>query len=129
MLLLGLLGFDVITYFIEFVRILLAEDAAPNREMCRQFCEQFRTDLGERLFDYRREVLESLDLNGIRSSGYSYLFEMLHNVERRGWRVGEVPITFEDRRLGASKISKSEIVKALGTVLRLAWARIAKRLV
>lgn len=78
---------------------------------------------------YRREVLESLDLNSIRSSGYSYLFEMLHNVERRGWRVGEVPITFEDRRLGASKVSKSEIVKALGTVLRLAWARLVRRLV
>lgn len=46
----------------EFVRILLAEDAAPNRRMKEQFCQQFRADLGERLFDYRRDVLESIAL-------------------------------------------------------------------
>lgn len=48
--------------FAEFVRILLAEDAAPNRRMKEQFCQQFRTDLGERLFEFRREVLESIAL-------------------------------------------------------------------
>jgi hypothetical protein len=69
---------------------------------------------------YRREVLETSGLDSIKSSGYSFLFEMLFRVERRGWKVGEVPIIFEDRRLGVSKISRNEIVKALGTVLRLA---------
>ncbi len=49
---------------------------------------------------------------------------MLYRVQRRGWRVGEVPIIFENRRLGTSKISRDEIIKAVGTVLRLAWARI-----
>ncbi|MFQ6101591.1 MAG: polyprenol monophosphomannose synthase [Anaerolineae bacterium] len=73
---------------------------------------------------YRREVLEGLDLDGIKSSGYSFLFEMLFRVERCGWRVGEVPIFFEDRLLGASKISRNEIVKALLTVFRLAPARL-----
>jgi dolichol-phosphate mannosyltransferase len=76
---------------------------------------------------YRREVLESLDLDSIKSSGYSFLFEMLFNVERRGWRVGEVPIFYEDRLLGASKISKSEIVESLRTVLRLAQMRLTRR--
>jgi dolichol-phosphate mannosyltransferase len=76
---------------------------------------------------YRREVLESLDLDGIKSSGYSFLFEMLFNVERRGWQVGEVPIYFEDRTMGASKISKSEIFKALGTVMQLAPTRLARK--
>jgi len=76
---------------------------------------------------YRRRALESLDLDSIRSSGYSFLFEMLFRVERRGWKVGEVPIIFEDRRLGASKVSKNEIFRALGTVLRLAPKRLAKR--
>jgi dolichol-phosphate mannosyltransferase len=76
---------------------------------------------------YRREVLESLDLDSITSSGYSFLFEMLFNVERRGWQVGEVPIFFEDRRLGASKISRKEILKALGTVFRLAPARLTRK--
>ena len=64
-----------------------------------------------------------LDLDEIRASGYSFLIEMLYRVQRRGWRVGEIPITFENRRLGASKVSKAEITKALGTVLRLAWQR------
>jgi dolichol-phosphate mannosyltransferase len=73
---------------------------------------------------YRREALESLDLDSIKSSGYSFLFEMLFRVERRGWKVGEVPIIFEDRRLGASKVSKNEIIRALGTVLRLARMRL-----
>jgi glycosyltransferase involved in cell wall biosynthesis len=73
---------------------------------------------------YRREVLASLDLDEIKASGYSFLIEMLYGVQRRGWRVGEVPIIFENRRLGTSKISRDEIIKAVGTVLRLAWARI-----
>lgn len=72
---------------------------------------------------YRREVLESMDLDEIKASGYSFLIEMLHRVRRRGWRVSEVPIIFENRRLGTSKISKHEIALALATVLRLAWAR------
>jgi dolichol-phosphate mannosyltransferase len=76
---------------------------------------------------YRREVLESLDLDSIKSSGYSFLFEMLYNVQRRGWKVGEVPIFFEDRRLGASKVSKSEITKALLAVFRLAPTRFTRR--
>jgi len=76
---------------------------------------------------YRREALESLDLDSITSSGYSFLFEMLFNVERRGWQVGEVPIFFEDRRLGASKISRKEILKALGTVFRLAPTRLTRK--
>ena len=76
---------------------------------------------------YRRKVLESLDLDSIKSSGYSFLFEMLFRVEQRGWKVGEVPIIFQDRRFGASKISKNEIVKALGTVLRLVPKRLVKK--
>ena len=73
---------------------------------------------------YRREVLESVQLDEIKASGYSFLIEMLHRVRRRGWQVGEVPIIFENRRLGTSKISQDEIIRAMGTVLRLGWARL-----
>jgi glycosyltransferase involved in cell wall biosynthesis len=76
---------------------------------------------------YRRHVLESLDLDNIKSSGYAFLFEMLYRVERRGWKVEEVPIIVQERRAGASKISKNEIIKALGIVLRLAPSRLSKR--
>jgi dolichol-phosphate mannosyltransferase len=76
---------------------------------------------------YRRQVLEGMDLDEIKASGYSFLIEMLYRVQRDNWRVGEIPIIFENRRLGASKVSKNEITKALGTVLRLAWARLTAR--
>jgi hypothetical protein len=68
---------------------------------------------------YRREVLESIPLDEIFSSGYSFLVEMLFLCQRRGWQIGEVPIIFEDRRAGKTKISRQEIFKAQYTVLRL----------
>jgi len=52
---------------------------------------------------------------------------MLFRVEQLGWKVGEVPIIFQDRRMGAPKISKNEIVKALRMVLCLAPRRLAKK--
>ncbi len=77
---------------------------------------------------YRREVLESIDLDHIFSNGYSFLLEMLYKVQRKGWRVGEVPIIFADRQRGDSKISKNEIYRAGYTVLRLSRDRITRRL-
>lgn len=74
---------------------------------------------------YRREVLESIDLDDIRANGYSFLIEMLFRCRQAGWRVGEVPIVFVNRLRGASKISRDEIVKAMLTVLRLAPQRLA----
>jgi dolichol-phosphate mannosyltransferase len=72
---------------------------------------------------YRAEVLTSIDLDSIFSSGYSFLIEMLYKCHRHGWRIGEVPILFENRRRGASKISQQEITKAMYTVLRLGTQR------
>ncbi len=68
---------------------------------------------------YRREVLESIDLDSIFSNGYSFLIEMIYYVQRLGWKIGEVPIVFEDRQRGKSKISQNEVSRALQTVLRL----------
>lgn len=76
---------------------------------------------------YRREVLESIGLDKIRSSGYSFLIELLYLTQRRGWRVEEIPIIFDNRRLGQSKISRGEILRAVRTVLRLTWARLRRR--
>jgi dolichol-phosphate mannosyltransferase len=73
---------------------------------------------------YRREVLESMPLDQIFSNGYSFLVEMLFMVQRRGWSVGEVPIVFEDRRKGQTKISRQEIYRAIYTVLRLFGRRV-----
>ena len=76
---------------------------------------------------YRRAVLEAIDLDAIRANGYSYLIEMLYNCQQLGFQIGEVPITFADRRLGQSKISRNEILKAGRTVLRLAARRLVRK--
>jgi len=73
---------------------------------------------------YRREVLQSIPLDEIFSSGYSFLVEMLFLCQRRGWQIGEIPIVFEDRRKGQTKISRQEILKAQYTVLRLFLRRL-----
>lgn len=71
---------------------------------------------------YRRKVLETIDLDTIFSSGYSFLIEMAFYCQQAGFRIGEVPITFVNRTEGASKISKAEIIKAFYTLLRLRTA-------
>lgn len=76
---------------------------------------------------YRRAVLESIPLGEIVSDGYSFLIEMLYRCQRQGWRVGEIPILFENRQRGASKISRTEILRAWQTVARLGWERLGDR--
>ena len=72
---------------------------------------------------YTRELLSSIDLDGIVSQGYSFQIEMVHRTVRLGYPVVEVPIRFEDRVAGASKVSQGEIRRALWTVLRLSMSR------
>ncbi len=76
---------------------------------------------------YRREALTSIPLDEIFSSGYSFLVEMLFLCQRRGWQIGEVPIIFEDRRLGQTKISRNEILKGQFTVWRLFLRRLRRK--
>lgn len=73
---------------------------------------------------YRRDVLEGFDFDQITVDGYSFLIEMTYLCQRRGYRFGQVPIVFEDRTRGKSKISKRIIFEALGLVLRRWWRRI-----
>ena len=68
---------------------------------------------------YRRRLLETIDLDAIFSTGYSFLIEMTFLCQRAGFRIDEAPITFVNRTQGASKISKVEIVKAFYTMIRL----------
>lgn len=56
---------------------------------------------------YRREVLESMDLDSIRFKGYAFQIEMKYTAHALGFNVVEVPITFVDREFGASKMSSS----------------------
>jgi dolichol-phosphate mannosyltransferase len=68
---------------------------------------------------FKREVLESIELSTIRSTGYSFLVEMLHRCVSRGFSVGEVPIIFEDRRHGASKMDRGEIIYGIMNLFRI----------
>ena len=76
---------------------------------------------------YRRAVLEAIAPASIRADGYSYLIEMLFRCQRQGFSIGETPIIFADRRLGSSKISQTELLKAGFTVSRLALSRLVEK--
>jgi dolichol-phosphate mannosyltransferase len=66
---------------------------------------------------FRRRVLESIDLDRVKSNGYSFQIEMTHTAWTKGFRIKEIPITFEDRRSGYSKMSK----KIFREALRMVW--------
>jgi dolichol-phosphate mannosyltransferase len=68
---------------------------------------------------YRRRVLESIDLDDVRSIGYAFQIEMTWWAAHRGFRVGEVPITFYGRDKGETKFSRSIIWEAVWTVWKL----------
>jgi dolichol-phosphate mannosyltransferase len=85
-----------------------------------------RTLLGLRVRDctsgfrcYTRDLLSQIKLGDVVSQGYSFQIEMVHRTVTLGYPVVEVPIRFEDRVAGASKVSQGEIRRALWTVLRL----------
>jgi len=71
---------------------------------------------------YTRDLLASMKLETIVSQGYSFQIEMVHRAARLGYPVVEVPIRFEDRVAGVSKVSQGEISRALWTVLRLSMS-------
>lgn len=73
---------------------------------------------------FRREVLEAIDLDAVRSRGYAFQVELTYRALRRGFRVVEVPIVFRDRRVGASKMDRSIVVEA---VWRLPLLRFSER--
>jgi len=72
---------------------------------------------------FRREVLEAVDLDSIRSRGYAFQVEMTYRALEHGFRVIEVPIVFRDRRAGSSKMSRSIVLEAIWRVPLLRFGR------
>jgi len=68
---------------------------------------------------FKREVLEAIDLDGIISAGYAFQIEMNYRTILKGFKVKEVPIIFEDRVAGKSKMSKKIFIEALLNVVTL----------
>ena len=69
---------------------------------------------------FRREVLESYNFDLVKANGYGFQIEMTHKAWMKGFRVGEIPITFEDRQEGTSKMSGNIVYEALWVVWELA---------
>lgn len=65
---------------------------------------------------FRREVLEAIDLDKVRSEGYAFQVEMAYRAWRLGFRIREVPIVFTERNEGASKMSGRIVAEALASV-------------
>jgi dolichol-phosphate mannosyltransferase len=76
---------------------------------------------------YRVELLKQLDFTQLTATGYSYLEEILWQLHRRGARFAEVPITFTDRRAGASKVNLGEAWGKAATLARLTLQRLTRR--
>jgi dolichol-phosphate mannosyltransferase len=68
---------------------------------------------------FRRDVLEALPLERIRSDGYSFQIEVNFICWKKGFRIAEIPILFVDRRVGISKMSKKIVREAAFMVWRL----------
>lgn len=75
---------------------------------------------------FRREVLEAIDFGSISSRGYAFQVEMTYRAIQHGFRVVEVPITFHERRAGASKMSRSIVFEAAWRVPQLRMGKGAK---
>jgi dolichol-phosphate mannosyltransferase len=77
---------------------------------------------------FRRGVLETIDLDSIDSKGYAFQIETTYRALRAGFRVVEIPITFADREVGGSKMSKGIVAEAVWKVPGLRLAALLGRL-
>lgn len=68
---------------------------------------------------FRREVLEALDLDDVKSTGYAFQIELTYRAHKLGFRVAELPIIFPDRRVGQSKMSGNIVREAMINVVKL----------
>lgn len=72
---------------------------------------------------YRKEIFQIVDLDGIKSNGYSFLEELIYLIEKKGFKIKEIPIIFNDRKFGQSKLSTKEIIKFFLTIFRIKFAK------
>ena len=108
----------------------------PIRRLILSYCASVYTRVitGLHLHDctsgfkcFRRSVLEAIDLQGVRSDGYSFQIEMNYRCMEQGFRLGEVPIIFIDRHAGSSKMSKRIVREAIIMVWKLKLGTLLRR--
>jgi dolichol-phosphate mannosyltransferase len=106
-----------------------------RRVVSRGGCLYAQLFLGMRVRDltggfkcFRRSTLEAIDLGALSAHGYAFQIEATYRVHRAGLRVVEVPITFVERRAGASKMTGSIVLEAMWKVPLLRLRALAGRL-
>jgi dolichol-phosphate mannosyltransferase len=77
---------------------------------------------------FKREVLEMINLDKVQSEGYSFQIEMSFRAWKKGFKIKEIPIVFEDRRIGQSKMSKKIVREAIWRVWKLRILSLFNRL-
>ncbi len=77
---------------------------------------------------FRRQALESIDLDDVKSDGYSFQIEMTFKCWKKGFRISEIPIIFYERRKGHSKMSKKIVHEAVFMVWRLRLMSLFRKL-
>lgn len=68
---------------------------------------------------YKREIFNTLNLNNISSGGYAFQEEMLYLIMKAGYKIKEIPVTFNDRKKGKSKLSKKDILEFFRLIIKL----------
>jgi dolichol-phosphate mannosyltransferase len=76
---------------------------------------------------WRATTLATIDFGGVHAGGYVFQIEMTYRADRLGARIREVPITFRDRRVGQSKMSRRIVVEALAVVCQLRFDELRGR--
>ena len=71
---------------------------------------------------FRREVLESIDLTSVESTGYSFQIELTYRAAQKGFRIKEVPIVFFERVAGNSKMSGNIVLEAVTKVWKIRFS-------
>ncbi len=108
----------------------------PIRRLMLSYCASVYTRIitGLELHDctsgfkcFRRKVLEAIDLDSVRSDGYSFQIEMNFRCRELGFRLGEEPIIFIDRHAGTSKMSKRIVREAIVMVWKLKIGSLIRR--
>ncbi len=71
---------------------------------------------------FRKEALQAIDLDKIKSNGYAFQIEMNFKIWKKGFRIKEIPIIFIDRQMGKSKMSKKIVREAVFLVWKLRFS-------
>lgn len=74
---------------------------------------------------FRRAALEKIDLDKINSNGYAFQEELLYKTQKMGFNIVEVPVVFNDRRKGKSKLSKKDIIEFFLIIFKLKYGRLS----